>query len=233
MIFTPLASSSHGNAYLLTDGSTTLLLECGLTFKKLQKLMGFHITDIDACLMSHEHKDHSGCFMSLIKSGIPVYASAGTAEALDCELILPLEERQEVRIGTFDVLPFATFHDAEEPFGFLIRSHVDGEKLAFAIDTVNLGYRFSEVNILAIECNYMEEILARSTRLPEKVRHRITNSHMEVGRACEYLKHMDRSHLRAVYLMHLSDSSSDAALFQDLAERACGVSVKVCPKERK
>ena len=232
MIFTPLASSSRGNAYVVSDGSTSILLECGLSFKKLQKAMDFNLADLSACLVSHEHKDHAGCYMDLIKSGIPVYASEGTIEALDCDLIQPLEERQEVTFGTLDVLPFATFHDACEPLGFLIRSRVDGDKLAFITDTVNVAYKFPGINIMALETNYDDEILARATRLPDKVRKRIQKSHMEIGRACTFLQKMDRSPLRVIYLLHLSVAGSNAGLFQDLVERVCpGVEVIVCPKE--
>lgn len=231
MTFTPLASSSHGNAYVVSDGATSILLECGLSFKKLQKALGFDVGGIAACLISHEHKDHAGCYMELIKSGIPVFASEGTVEVLDCDLIQTMEERQEVYIGTLDVLPFATFHDAAEPFGFLIRSRIDGEKLLFATDTVNLAYRFPGVNIVALEANYDDEILARATRMPDKVRHRIQKSHMEIGRTCTFLKKMDRSLVHTVFLLHLSDACSNSALFQDMAERVCpGINVIVCPR---
>lgn len=231
MTFTPLASSSHGNAYVVSDGATSILLECGLSFKKLQKALGFDVGGIAACLISHEHKDHAGCYMELIKSGIPVFASEGTVEVLDCDLIQTMEERQEVHIGTLDVLPFATFHDAAEPFGFLIRSRIDGEKLLFATDTVNLAYRFPGVNIVALEANYDDEILARATRMPDKVRHRIQKSHMEIGRTCTFLKRMDRSLVHTVFLLHLSDACSNSALFQDMAERVCpGINVIVCPR---
>lgn len=231
MTFTPLASSSHGNAYVVSDGATSILLECGLSFKKLQKALGFDVGGIAACLISHEHKDHAGCYMELIKSGIPVFASEGTVEVLDCDLIQTMEERQEVHIGTLDVLPFATFHDAAEPFGFLIRSRIDGEKLLFATDTVNLAYRFPGVNIVALEANYDDEILARATRMPDKVRHRIQKSHMEIGRTCTFLKKMDRSLVHTVFLLHLSDACSNSALFQDMAERVCpGINVIVCPR---
>lgn len=233
MTFTPLASSSHGNAYVVSDGLTSILLECGLSFKKLQKAMDYNLSGISACLVSHEHKDHAGCYMDLIKSGIPVCASEGTMEALNCDLIQSMEERQEVSFGTLDVLPFATFHDAAEPFGFLIRSRVDGEKLVFATDTVNLAYEFPGVNIVALECNYDDEILCRASRLPEKVRHRIRNSHMEIRSVCKYLRKMDRSYMRTVYLLHLSDACSNAGLFQGLVERVCpGIDVIVCPRER-
>ena len=56
----PLASSSHGNAYLVEDGTTCLLIECGVSWKKLQKLTGFGVSGIAGCLISHEHKDQTG-----------------------------------------------------------------------------------------------------------------------------------------------------------------------------
>ena len=59
MTFTSLASSSKGNAYVVSDGETTLLLECGLTFKELQKRLGYGVAGITACLVSHEHQDHA------------------------------------------------------------------------------------------------------------------------------------------------------------------------------
>lgn len=138
----PLASSSHGNAYLVEDGTTCLLIECGVSWKKLQKLTGFGVSGIAGCLISHEHKDHAGCYEQLIRSGVPVYASRGTAEALGCEQLEPLEDREVVTLGSFDILPFPTFHDAAEPMGFLIRSRTDGDKLVFATDTVNLSKYF-------------------------------------------------------------------------------------------
>lgn len=55
MIFDPLASSSHGNAYVVSDGHTSILLECGIPFRKLQKALGFRMGDIMACFVSHEH----------------------------------------------------------------------------------------------------------------------------------------------------------------------------------
>ncbi len=234
MRFIPLASSSHGNAYLLEDGKTCLLIECGVSHKKLQRLTGFGTSGIVGCLISHEHKDHAGCYEQLLKNGVPVYASQGTAEALECGLFEVLEDGEEVSVGSFDVRPFPTFHDAAEPMGFLIRSRADGEKLVFATDTVNLGYQFPGVNLVAIECNYDEAILARSERMPEKVRKRIGNAHMSVKRACIWLAGLDMSKVREVYLMHLSDACSNEWQFRRMVEDVCprGVQVIVCPKEK-
>lgn len=231
MIFTPLASSSHGNAYLLGDGNTRILLECGVPYRRLQQMLGFSTAGIDACLISHEHKDHSYCYKDIIKNGIPVYASEGTAVALDCDLISTIEEREAISIGSMDVMAFATFHDAAEPFGFLIRSRRDGDKFMFATDTVNLGYQFPGVNIVAIEANYDAEYLVRATRMPEKVKKRIENSHMEIRRTCTFIRKLDKSLLRRIYLLHLSDACSNEYEFEQRVRRVCpGVDVVVCQR---
>ena len=83
MIFQSLASSSSGNAYLVSDGHTHILIECGVSHKKLQQLCGFKLTSLNGVLVSHEHKDHCHCVEKIIASGIPVYLSQGTARALE------------------------------------------------------------------------------------------------------------------------------------------------------
>lgn len=243
MRWIPLASSSAGNAYILDDGATQILLECGLGPRKLQKQIrgaGYRLTEMAACLVSHEHKDHARCVGRVMDYGIPVWCSAGTAEALDlvnregftdCQICAA---GQPFSVGTLDVLPFQTFHDAQEPLGFLIRSQVDGDKLAFATDTVNLRYRFPGLNVLAIEANYSDTILSRQTRMPEKVVHRIRNSHMAIETLCGYLSGLPLEHCREIYLLHLSDACSDEGWFLEAVRRVvpAGVKVTACPKER-
>lgn len=232
MRFMSLASSSHGNAYIISDKETRILLECGLSRKKLQTLAGFTLSTFSACLVSHEHKDHSGCVADLIAAGIPVYMSQGTADALELETVETIRHGEQFTVGSIDIVPFATFHDAAEPLGFLFKSRGDGDVLAFATDTVNLAYRFPGVNILAIEANYDQEILARSERIPDKTRHRITNSHMEIGTLCRYLRGLDLTACREVYLLHLSDAMSHEWQFINQVRRCvpAGVQVAACPK---
>lgn len=212
MIFTSYASSSDGNLYEVSDGRTRLLLECGITFKRLQEALGFEFTGIQGCLLSHEHQDHAKAAKQLLKAGIPIYCSEGTMEALElpCE---PLEAGQQVQIGTMEIMPFGVFHDAAEPLGFLIYSHVDGERLVFATDTVALRYRFPGLNKLAIEANFSMDTLDRLEKMPEKVRHRIQNTHMEIDRLCDYLKELDMTDCTDIYLLHLSDSCSHEGYF--------------------
>lgn len=213
MTFTSLASSSHGNCYVVSDGKTTILLECGISFRRIKKGLGFDLSNIRACLVSHEHKDHAKSVMDFIKSGVEVFASEGTADALDCDLITAVADRVQFQAGSLEIMPFTTFHDAAEPLGFLIYSHTDGDRLVFATDTVNLGYQFPNINLLALEANYDASILARCERMPEKVRHRVTNSHMEIQTLCRYLRTLDLSECRALYLLHLSNAASSEGYF--------------------
>lgn len=271
MRFQAIASSSHGNAYLVEDGQTRILLECGLAYRTLQKKLGFSLAELDAVLLTHEHKDHSRCAGELARSGHTVYMSAGTALALGLAEEKPLsvimapgngahcaplrengehcsplqgpypvdpeaavavigeagvefvEDREQFRVGSLDVVPFATYHDAAEPLGYLIRSRADGDVLAFATDTVNLRYRFPGLRILGIEANYDKAILERCTKIPDKTRHRITNTHMEIDTLCEILEGMNRRgelrECREIWLLHLSDATSHKGHFINKVRR--------------
>lgn len=232
MRFESLASSSHGNAYIVSDSETRILLECGVSHKQLQKLLSFSLSDIKACLVSHEHKDHAKCVNELIRRGMAVYMSYGTAKALENDSVMLIEHMEQFSVGSLDIVPFATFHDSAEPLGFLIKSRIDGDVLAFATDTVNLRYKFPGLNILAIEANYDREILDRCEKLPDKVRHRITNSHMEIDTLCDYLRSLDLSECREIYLLHLSDAMSNEGKFLWKVNDAVpkGIDVKSCAK---
>ena len=232
MRFEALASSSAGNAYVVSDQETRVLLECGISHSKLQKLSGFSLSEFQACLVSHEHKDHAKSVQELISRGMEVYMSQGTAEALEAEGVTEIEHMEQFNVGSLDIVPFTTFHDAREPLGFLIKSRVDGDVLAFATDTVNLRYKFPGLNILAIEANYDKNILERCERMPEKVRYRITNSHMEIDTLCDYLRSLDLSQCREIHLLHLSDATSHEGHFINKVARAVprGIEITACKK---
>lgn len=227
-----MASSSSGNAYIVSDNDTRILIECGVSHNKLQKLSGFALSEFQACLVSHEHKDHAKSAMELISRGMEVYMSQGTAEALETDAVKLVEHMQQFNVGSLDIVPFTTFHDAAEPLGFLIKSRVDGDVLAFATDTVNLRYKFPDLNILAIEANYDKNILERCEKMPEKVRYRITNSHMEIDTLCDYLRSLDLSRCREIHLLHLSDATSHEGHFINKVARAVppGIEITACQK---
>ena len=231
MRFESLASSSKGNAYIVSDNDTRILLECGVSHKNLQKLTGFSLSEFKACLVTHDHKDHAKCALELISRGMDVYMSEGTADALETDAAKLIENMEQFNVGSLDIVPFATFHDAAEPLGFLIKSRVDGNVLAFATDTVNLRYKFPGLNILAIEANYDKNILERSSR-PDKLKQRIINAHMEIDTLCDYLRSLDLSQCREIHLLHLSEAVSHEGHFINKVARAVppGIEITACKK---
>ncbi len=231
-MFESLASSSQGNVYIVSDAETRILLECGLSKKKLQQSVGFRLTDFAACLVSHEHKDHSKAVADMIAAGIPAYMSQGTADALELEQVSIIRHGEQFTVGSIDIVPFTTFHDAAEPLGFLFKSRVDEDVLAFATDTVNLAYCFPGLNILAIEANFAQDILDRAEKMPEKTRHRISNSHMEISTLCRYLEALNLSECREIYLLHLSDAMSHERRFLNQVRQCVpkGIRVAACKK---
>lgn len=241
MIFQSLASSSEGNAYIVSDGTTKILIECGKSYKMLQVLLDHTLTSVNAVLISHEHNDHCYCVDKILKLGIPVYLTQGTARSLMereklteelLDLATEMVAGEQFCIGTIDIMPFSTFHDAQEPLGFVMQSQVDGDIFAFATDTVNLPYNFPGVNLLAVEANFQQDILDRSERMPEKTKHRVSNTHMEIDRLCDCLRRMDLSRCREVYLLHLSSAMSHEGHFINKVVRAVPrhVKVSVCQK---
>lgn len=232
MRFEALASSSKGNAYLVIDGDTHILLECGLTHKKLLQVIGFELSQIKACLITHEHKDHSSCIKQLLTNCMQVYLTRGTAEALDLpdslmELAHEIKAGEQFTVGSIDILPFETFHDSAEPVGFCMQSRIDGDILVYAIDTVNLPYEFPGVGVLAVEANFDKAILDRCEKMPEKVRHRVENTHMEIDVLCGILRRMDLSRCREIHLLHLSDATSHEGHFINKVAKAVPRDIKV------
>lgn len=229
LTFRSLASSSKGNAYLVSSGETTLLLECGIPYKKLSERSGFQITRLSACFVTHDHNDHILSAGKLIRMGIPVYMTEGTAREenlLDAEIIEP---NIPIMVGVFRVMAFRVAHDAADPVGYLIDDTQTGERLIFAADTRNLSYIVPRLTYIAVECNYEESLLAESQRIPESLKTRIRHSHFEVEDVIRWIKKQDLSRVRIIYLLHLSAGNSRASEWHARFSREFpGIEIKIC-----
>lgn len=221
-----LASGSKGNCYHVTDGSTPILIECGIRFKDIQKQLNFKTSNIAACLISHEHKDHCGGLNEVLKAGINAYMSAGTAEAIGIKhhRIKTVQAKRQFTLGTWTILPFDVQHDASEPFGFLL-ANKQGEKLLFATDTYFIKYKFTGLTHIMVECNYSREILNEniaSGKVPKVMKKRLLRSHFSLENVKEFLKANDLSKVKEIWLLHLSDNNSDEEMFKRKIQELTG-----------
>ncbi|MDO7908461.1 MBL fold metallo-hydrolase [Paenibacillus sp. JX-17] len=213
-----LGSSSAGNVYRVTDGKTPLLLEAGLKYKSIQQALAFKLSEIAGCLVSHEHGDHSVAIKDLMKAGMNIYTSQGTADALNIlgHRLRPVAAQTPFQIGTWTILPFDVQHDAAEPLGFLL-ANTAGDKLLFATDTYYLKYKFKGLTHIMIECNYSTDILYRNVAagyIPAVLKGRVMKSHFSLENVKEFLKANDLHRVQEIHLLHLSDGNSDEARFK-------------------
>ena len=80
------ASSSRGNCSLLYNQDTALLVDAGISCRKIKQRLqtaGLTPDDLSGILITHEHTDHIAGLSVLLKNyNIPLYATPGTALVL-------------------------------------------------------------------------------------------------------------------------------------------------------
>lgn len=214
-----LASGSAGNCYCVSDGSTSLLLECGISVKQIRRGLGFGLTNVAACLVSHEHQDHAKAVADVLRAGVEVYTSPGTIKALGLEhhRLRPVRAKETFKVGTWTVRAFETQHDAQEPLGFLLHSQPSNERLLYATDTYYIRYKFPGLTHIMVECNYAKDILYRNVEngsVPGVLKNRLLTSHFSLENVKEFLKANDLSKVQEIWLLHLSDGNSDEERFK-------------------
>lgn len=228
--FKSLASSSAGNAYTVSDGTTVLGIECGLAFRQLQRALNFQVSSLAGVLVSHSHADHCKSAKEVMRAGVDVYALPETFEAIGGagHRAKPVEPRVVFQVGTWSVLPFALVHDVPNT-GFLL-TNAKGEGCVYLTDTAYCPVRFPPVQVFAIEANYSLAILRsrlEAGALDPAQFQRTVRSHLSLERAVELLEANDLTQVREVHLLHLSDGNSNEAAFKTTVQRATGKPVYV------
>lgn len=225
-----LASGSSGNAYIVSDGLSSILIDCGIPYGKLQEKSRFRVSRVAGCLISHEHADHCKAACELARRGVDIYTARGTIEAagLSGHRIHEIKALSRFIVGTFNVLPFDTEHDAAEPLGFLLFSAGTLETLLYFTDTYYLRYKFKGITHIMAEANYSLDILRESIDADPGMgarRNRLLESHMSIEHLEEMLKANDLSNLKQIYLIHMSADNGDPAAFKERIQRLTGAEV--------
>lgn len=160
LTFTTLASGSSGNAALVSCGSTHVLLDAGISARRITsglKALGVDPASLIAILVTHEHHDHiSGLPVLTKKVRVPIVSSSPTCGQLCYKVpfVEDLMRRQEpgtgIQLGALWVESFSTPHDAAGSVGYIISG--DGCRLVLATD---LGYITPEVRQAARGCQLL------------------------------------------------------------------------------
>ena len=231
---TILASGSAGNCIFLDDGVTPLLLDAGIKFSDIQRGLEFKVSKLAGCLVTHGHLDHARAVKNLMKAGIDCYMSKETAEALrfNGHRFRIIECYAPFEVGSWHILPFEARHDVP-CLGYLLASSKGG-KVLYLTDSAYCKFRFQGLTHILIGVNYDEEIIKENVESGETDRYlknRVAQSHMSLSTLINILKANDLSMVKAIYLLHLSNTNLDKEEAKRRIQETTGKPVYV-PRER-
>jgi phosphoribosyl 1,2-cyclic phosphodiesterase len=222
MEFCSIYSGSSGNCLYIATNNTKILIDAGLTGKKIQeglKSIDVNPSDINAMVITHEHDDHikSAGILSR-RFNIPIYANTKTWEAMSATLGKISEENIKVfegydafLIGDILVKPFAIPHDAASPCGYSFMN--GGAKISVATD---IGYVTDEIksniidsDLILLEANHDVEML-KIGPYPYPLKRRVLSNlgHLSNEDAGLALVEILNGKTKKVILGHLSNTNN-------------------------
>jgi len=212
-----LGSGSRGNATVIDNGSTRVLVDAGFSSRELKRRFataGIAPESVEAVIVTHEHTDHMcGAARSAHRWNWTLHATAGTVrgapELVDAD-VRSFDAGATLTFGTMNVHTVPISHDATEPIAVVATDIVSGMRAAVVVDlgrmTPQLRDAIRELDILVLESNHDEAMLARGP-YPISVQRRIAGasghlSNREAGVIARTCAHSGLQHL---VLAHLSE----------------------------
>jgi len=240
------ASGSEGNCLLISGGQTHILLDAGISCKRITAslaALGLGMDDIDAILITHEHSDHVCGLATLVKRHqLPVYTTAATGRQLAYRtagiepLLRHIAPGDVFGVGEIRVTVFPTSHDAADSVDY--RFDCGGSSIGVLTDT---GYVTDEaaeslrgVALLVLESNHDVEWL-KSGPYPYPLQQRILGDygHLSNDTAARFAVCMAQRGTRQFVLAHLSRENNTPQRALDTVARALSdydASVCVAPR---
>lgn len=216
--FCSLYSGSSGNCLLVQSDTTNILIDCGVSLKKITtslKNLNLEITDIDGILITHEHSDHIMSLPTLTKKyNIPIYTTYETAQAIknvNLENFNFIKIDNQFKIGNLTINPFSIPHDAANPCGYSIYNN--RKKITIATDLGHMNDYLLEnlkySNFLLLESNYEPEML-NCSKYPFLLKKRIAGpkGHLPNSTAGKTISYLSNYNLETVFLGHLSKENN-------------------------
>ena len=215
-----LASGSSGNSILVNTDKHKILVDAGLSGKKIVNLLGqvgVRGEELDAILITHEHIDHiRGAGILSRRFNIPIFANEGTWTASARDLGKITEANCKVfdnpfSLATLDIKPFGISHDACDPVGYVI--NYGKEQVGIATDTGQITAEIlaalKGVKHVILESNHDLEML-KYGRYPWSLKKRIMSEvgHLSNDDAGACVVKLAEYCTPCIYLAHLSKDNN-------------------------
>ena len=220
--FASLYSGSSGNCLYVETENTKILIDAGVSLKKIEKgldNLNVDAKDLDGVIVTHEHIDHIQSIGNLSKKfDIPVFANQKTFDAMPKQTEKLSEKNkkkinidEKFMIGDIEILPFSIPHDAADPCGFTLFSN--NKKISIATDighmTGDIVKQIDGSEFVLLEANYDTEVL-KYTKYPFKLKERIAGptGHLSNKMAGQTINYLINSGLKKAMLGYLSKESN-------------------------
>ena len=229
-----LGSGSRGNATMFSSGECNVMVDCGFSLKQTEKrlkIAGFEPHDVDAVIVTHHHKDHSGSALRCSeKWGSTLHCNTETASkmgweiGIECETFGNLERIQFS--SRLSMLPIPVPHDDADNVA-IVASDGLGSRAAIVTDLGeaprDLIKHLSGCNHISIEANYDHRRLVGGP-YPDSLKRRITGrgGHLSNKQAGEILFEVMHEELESVVLCHLSEKNNAPHLAESEVLMAMG-----------
>ena len=228
-----LASGSDGNCSVIRSEDRAIMVDAGLSYKKIKSLMdinGIDETEIEALFVTHEHSDHvSGAGVISRKLDIPIYCNQRTFNAsttLGKVDHVPITMMNTVCVAGMNVLALPTSHDAVEPCAYLFDT---GEKkVLIATDTGKITYpvehALEEADIAIVESNYDKRMLDYGP-YPPSLKRLIDSDigHMSNLECAKAIKRTMHNNGRKIFLGHLSRHNNTPDIAKETVSQITGI----------
>lgn len=238
-----LGSDSKGNCIVIETGNGAIMIDCGLSARKVTSLLplyGSDISNVRGILVTHGHGDHaSGVAQVLAKTDASLYCSPDTAEVIG----VPVSDVDEhdygfsfPKLGGHAFRSFLVPHDKCDCWGFVLGFHRPDNsvhRVGYCTDagyvTRHMAESLSGVETLFVEANHDPKMLEECAKHPSvKYRTRGCHGHLSNTDAAQLCCHLTERGLKTVVLCHLShDANTPETAARAIRALNPGLEIKV------
>jgi phosphoribosyl 1,2-cyclic phosphodiesterase len=228
-----LNSGSNGNCYYIGNEEEAIFIDAGISCRETEKRMkrlNLPFSRVKAIFVTHEHGDHIKGIQTLSqKYQLAVYITAGTLAgsglSLKQQLVCPFEKYKPITIGHLSITAFPKFHDARDPYSFIVRCNdvQVGIFTDIGVACKDVIIHFKQCHAAFLESNYDEHMLMQGS-YPAHLKNRIRDGqgHLSNVQALELFRNYRPRFMTHLLLSHLSHNNNSPELVYNLFSEHAG-----------